>query len=137
MDRQELIDHVRSEVKRLKELGILKLRQERNLSELEKISESIDYSPFKDNPEPRFSVEELQVKGEAEWVALSFYRWGNPYVGQGMFYRKWNETVYYLANEAGRAGREIAEVENCKSLSKYYGNTTLEEFCGMVPMINE
>lgn len=137
MDRQELIDHVRSEVKRLKELGILKLRQDRNLSELEKISESIDYSPFKDNPEPRFSVEELQVKGEAEWVALSFYRWGNPYVGQGMFYRKWSETVYYLANEAGKAGRQIAEVENCKSLSKYYGNTTLEEFCGMVPMITE
>ncbi len=137
MERQELINHVRSEVKRLTELGILKLRQDRNLSELEKISESIDYSPFKDNPEPKFSVEELQVKGEAEWVALSFYRWGNPYVKQGKFYQKWSQTVYYLANEAGRAGREIAEVENCKSLSKYYGHTTLEEFCGMVPMITE
>ncbi len=137
MDRAALIDHVRSEVDRLVDLGILELRKKRNLTKLEEISKSIDYSPFIDNPEPRFSVDELQVKGEAEWVALSFYRWGNPYVKQGMFYRKWNETVYYLANEAGRAGREIAEIENCKSLSKFYGNTTLEEFCGMVPMHTE
>lgn len=136
MERTELVKYTRSEIDRLKELGITKLRRERNLAKLEEIAKTIDYSPFKDNPKPKFSISELQLEGEDDAVAVSFFRHKNPYVGPGDFYKKWTDTVYFLANEAGRSGREIGEVENAKSLSILSG-ATLEEFCGMVPILTE
>lgn len=138
MDRTELIQFTRSQIDTYKKLGIPQLMRDKKLDELEEISKNVNYAPFEENPEPKFDiVDELHISGEDDAATVSFLRWGNPYVKRGKFYNDWFKTMGVLANDCGKLGREIADVENCKSLSKFYGRTTIEELCGMVYMPNE
>lgn len=138
MTRTELIQFTRFQIDLYKDLDIPMLMREKKLDELEAISESVNYAPFEEHPEPKFDImDELHVCGEDDAATISFLRWGNPYVKRGKFYNNWFKTMGVLANECGELGRKIADVENCKSLSKFYGPTTIEELCGMVHMPSE
>ena len=109
MQRQELVQLVRSHIDQLKQLDVPNLMRAGNIERLIEIEQKFDFSGFTENQSPKFTVEELLLQGSDDLLATIFYIWSHPFVvNDCVFFDDPEDFLKLLQKETGKLEKKLA-----------------------------